>query len=114
MGKIYCPSCKAKTSTRFWDFMPWLGRGRLHFWCRKCHRWFQFCDRSRKLAWWASIAALLLPILGIRIYFEVSGASSLDGPPAHFLLGLALVGYNTAAIGVLRSKARLVGPVDAP
>jgi hypothetical protein len=112
MGTIFCPGCLKQTRTEVWDFLPWLGNTKEVFQCRTCHQWFAFSDGARRAAFLASIAAMVLPILGLRLYFEVSGASSLGGWPAWTFLAALPVAYNLASALVLGGKATLVGPID--
>jgi hypothetical protein len=112
MGTIFCPACEKKTPTRPWDFLPWLGRTKAVFWCRACHKWFAFSDRARRLAFLASIAALMLPLVAIRLYFEFSGVQRISGWPAWSLLASTILGYNIASAIVLSVNAQLVGPID--
>src|SRR5690606_39383985 len=74
MRAIFCPGCNQHTQAKVWDFIPWLGGTRKRFWCRACHQWFAFSDGAMRAAFWASIAAILLPILAVRLSFELSGA----------------------------------------
>jgi hypothetical protein len=112
MGTIFCPACEKQTVTRPWDFIPWLGHPRQVFWCRTCHQWFAFSDSARRLAFWGSIAALVLPAASVRLYFEVSGVHRITGWGFWAFIAIVLLGYNVASAFILSRKARLVGPID--
>ncbi|GAB2615429.1 hypothetical protein GCM10027191_09180 [Novilysobacter erysipheiresistens] len=112
MGTIFCPGCSKQTQTKVWDFLPWLGNTKEVFWCRTCHQWFAFSDGARRTAFWASIAAIALPVLAVRLYFELSGARGIGGWPAWTFLAVIPIGYNIASALVLTHKAQLVGPID--
>jgi len=112
MRAIFCPGCNQHTQAKVWDFIPWLGGTRKRFWCRACHQWFAFSDGAMRAAFWASIAAILLPILAVRLYFELSGARGIDGWPAWIFLAAIPLGYNVTSALILSQKAELWGPID--
>ena len=113
MRAIFCPGCNQNTQAKVWDFIPWLGGTRKKFWCRQCHQWFAFSDSAIRAAFWASIAAIFLPILAARLYHEVSGARGIDGWPAWAFLAVLLIGYNVVSALILSRKAELFGPIES-
>lgn len=112
MGTMFCLGCSKQTQTKVWDFIPWLGNTKEVFWCRAYRQWLAFSDGARCNAFWVSIAAIALPILAVRLYFELSDARGFGGWPAWTFLAAIPVGYNVASALVLSRKAQLAGPID--
>ncbi|WP_436043302.1 hypothetical protein [Pseudoxanthomonas sp. LjRoot143] len=112
MKEIFCPACQKQTPTRPWDFAPGLKLARDLYWCRTCHEWFAFSDRSRRIALGATVASIFLGVFALRISLDFSDDQRMTGWPAFACLMLILVFANVASAVALRSTAELVGPID--